>query len=159
MNKMEPSLDPRFEELPKRLIAGLNETYTFQSRVNIPKQWDRFGAHLNKIPGQVGEVCYGVCWNFIPGKGFDYIAGVEVHTSDELPAAFTTVLLPAGEYAVFVHDKHVSEIPSTIQSIWETWLPNSGLRIGESPSFERYGEDFNPKTGKGGIEIWIPIRR
>lgn len=158
MSTLDPSLTPRFEELQGRLIAGLNETYTFQSRVNIPTQWDRFGAYWNRLSGQIGKVCYGVCWNFIPGKGFDYIAGVEVRTADELPAELTTVLLPAGKYAVFVHDKHVSEIPNTIQAIWGTWLPNSGVQIGESPSFERYGEEFNPKSGTGGMEIWIPVR-
>jgi AraC family transcriptional regulator len=24
--------------------------------------------------------------------------------------------------------------------------------------FERYGEEFDPQTGMGGIEVWIPIK-
>lgn len=158
MGTLDATLTPRFEESRERLISGLNETYTFQTRTNIPGQWDRFGAYWNKIPAQAGKVCYGVCWNFIPAKGFDYIAGVEVKTREGLPEEFTTVLLPAGKYAVFMHDKHVSEIPNTIQAIWSLWLPTSGVQMGESPSFERYSEEFNPKSGTGGMEIWIPVR-
>jgi AraC family transcriptional regulator len=26
-----------------------------------------------------------------------------------------------------------------------------------APNFERYAEDFDPNTGMGGVEIWIPI--
>jgi len=157
MSRVEESLKPRFEHSPERLIVGLNETYTFQSRIDISKQWDRFGTYWNRLPNQVGKVCYGVCWNFIPGRGFDYIAGVEVNSTENTPSEFTQVRLPAGKYAVFVHDKHVSEIPQTIQAIWSVWLPSSGLQIGESPSFERYSDAFDPTTGRGGMEIWIPV--
>jgi predicted transcriptional regulator YdeE len=29
--------------------------------------------------------------------------------------------------------------------------------MAEAPCFERVGEEFNPETGTGGIEIWIPV--
>jgi AraC family transcriptional regulator len=43
------------------------------------------------------------------------------------------------------------------------WLPRSGHEVAhvvvDAPDFfERYGEDFDPKTGMGGIEVWIPIK-
>ncbi len=28
----------------------------------------------------------------------------------------------------------------------------------DAPDFERYGEEFDPRTGTGGVEIWIPIK-
>jgi AraC family transcriptional regulator len=42
-------------------------------------------------------------------------------------------------------------------AIWNKWIPQSGLKVVAAPSFERYGPEFNPKTGLGGVEIWIPI--
>jgi AraC family transcriptional regulator len=97
------------------------------------------------------------------GKGFDYLCGVEVSLSSRLPAAFKKVNIPAQKYAVFPHRGHVSEIARTVKAIYSRWLPTSGHTLpAASPRrptfFERYGEEFNPRTGRGGIEIWLPIR-
>ncbi|MCC6144435.1 MAG: AraC family transcriptional regulator [Candidatus Hydrogenedentes bacterium] len=150
---------PRFEVGRELLIAGYNERYTFESRKNIPQQWDRCSLHIGRIPGQIGAVSYGVCWNYDPGRGFDYLSGVEVASTEELPGDFRHVVLPAQRYAVFTHEGHVSTIPDTIQAIWRDWLPNSGHEVSAAPSFERYTEEFDGETGEGGIEIWIPIRQ
>jgi AraC family transcriptional regulator len=149
---------PRFEQGREMLIAGFNATYTFETRVNIPKQWERFAPHIGKVPGQVGKSSYGVCWNFKPGCGFDYLTGVEVGDSSKLPADFSQIRISPQRYAVFTHRKHFSSIPKTIEAIWNKWLPNSGYTPAESPSFERYTEEYDPKTGTGGTEIWVPIK-
>jgi AraC family transcriptional regulator len=149
---------PRFEIGQERLIAGFNASYTFESRVNIPAQWERFAPQIGQVPSQVGHASYGVCWNYKPGYGFDYLSGVEVRESAGLPAGFSQVRLPAGRYAVFTHRKHVSQIPDTLDAIWRKWLPNSGHQPADAPSFERYTETFDPTTGMGGFEIWIPLK-
>jgi AraC family transcriptional regulator len=28
----------------------------------------------------------------------------------------------------------------------------------DAPNFERYDEKFDPATGNGGLEIWVPVR-
>ena len=28
----------------------------------------------------------------------------------------------------------------------------------DAPSFERYGKKFDPRTGNGGFEIWLPVK-
>ncbi|MBM4261171.1 MAG: hypothetical protein FJ145_06970 [Deltaproteobacteria bacterium] len=148
---------PRFEQGRAMSITGLNESYSFESRVKIPVQWERFVQHLGKVPGQVGKNSYGVCWNFSPGKGFDYLTGVEVKEDSKLPTDFRAVRLAAQEYAVFTHSEHVSAIGNTIDKIWNSWVPQSGLKPANAPAFERYTEGFNPQTGMGGMEIWIPL--
>ena len=65
--------------------------------------------------------------------------------------------LPAREYAVFTHRDHVSTIDTTIDKIWNEWVPQAGLKVASAPCFERYGEEFDPQTGMGGMEIWIPL--
>src|SRR5262245_24633713 len=148
---------PRFEHGRDMIIAGLNMSYTFETRVNIPAQWQRFAPHIGKVPGQIGTISYGVCWNYRPATGFDYLAGVEVRDITTLPAEFAHVRLPARQYLVFTHREHVSSIGKTIDTIWNQWVPQSGLKTVDAPWFERYTEEFNPKTGLGGTEIWIPI--
>jgi AraC family transcriptional regulator len=59
---------------------------------------------------------------------------------------------------VFTHDGHISTIRGTWKSIWSQWLPGSGHKLADAPFFERYGEAFDPRTGSGGFEIWIPLK-
>jgi len=149
---------PRFENGKAMIIAGPCETYTYASRVNIPDQWRRFAPQLGTIPGQVGKTSYGVCWNPEHGRGFDYLTGVEVSDAKQLPPGYSQVSLPAQRYVVFTHNKHVSKIPDTLEALWTKWLPNSALQVADSPWFERYTEAFDPQTGQGGMEIWVPLK-
>jgi AraC family transcriptional regulator len=32
-----------------------------------------------------------------------------------------------------------------------------GATAADAPMFERYPESFDPATGRGGFEIWIPL--
>lgn len=149
---------PRFENGKPLLIAGLGERYDADSSTAIPSLWQRFQPFIGNIPGQVGKTAYGVCCNGDDEGNFDYIAGVEVGDFSELPAEFRTVRIPAQRYAVFTHSEHVSTIRRTVNTIWSTWLPDSGHQAADAPNFERYGPEFDARTGHGGLEIWIPIR-
>jgi predicted transcriptional regulator YdeE len=147
----------RFERGGEMVIAGLNESYRPETRNKIPLQWERFAPNIGRVSGQVGRVSYGVCRNVSPAGEFDYVSGVEVRETKALAAEFVTVRLAAREYAVFTHRDHVSDIGNTIDRIWSEWAPYAGLKIAHAPAFERYSEEFDPKTGKGGMEIWIPL--
>jgi len=59
---------------------------------------------------------------------------------------------------VFSHREHVSTVGRTWNSIWNTWLPASGQAPADAPSFERYDEKFDPLSGMGGFEIWLPLK-
>ncbi|MDZ4859237.1 MAG: GyrI-like domain-containing protein [Candidatus Hydrogenedentes bacterium] len=155
---LSKALEPRIETGRTLLIAGMNEHYTMSTRLGIPAQWTRFGPHIGKVPGQAGGVSYGVCWNFDAECGFDYLSGVEVSGLSGLPEDFCNIMVPAAKYAVFTHQGDVSAIPETIQRIWSEWAPRSGREIAQTPSFERYGENFDAKAGAGDVEIWIPVK-
>jgi AraC family transcriptional regulator len=30
--------------------------------------------------------------------------------------------------------------------------------VADAPSFERYDEKFDPSTGNGGLEFWVPVK-
>jgi AraC family transcriptional regulator len=148
----------RFETGRERSIAGINATYTPRSRVEIPRQWERFAPHIGSVPGQIGSASYGVLWNHKPSCEFDYLCGVEVADGADLPAEFRQVRLPEGEYAVFAHRDHVSSIARTIDAIQTKWLPTSEFEAAMALVFERYTDEFDRRTGRGGIEICIPVR-
>ena len=149
---------PRFENGKPLLIAGLAERYNCDTSVAIPAQWQRFNEYFGAIPGQIGRMAYGVCCNSDDDGNYDYICGVEVASFSELPSEFNRVRIPKQRYAVFSHREHVSTIRSTINTIWNKWLPESGHEVADAPNFERYGEDFDSKSGTGTIEIWVPLK-
>jgi AraC family transcriptional regulator len=156
LDHLEP---PRFVTAKPLLVAGLGERITHEnSGAGIPNQWQRFHQEVAAFPGRIGQVAYGVCCNGDDAGNFDYIAGVEVIDFSDLPRAFSRVRIPEQRYAVFAHGDHISSIRRTVNTIWNHWLPSSGLKAADAPSFERYDEKFDSATGDCGFEIWIPVR-
>ncbi len=139
-------------------IGGLAGGYTPETSAAIPSLWQSFVQWLPDVPGRTGEAftTYGLCYNQTD-NGFDYMAGVEVDPKADLPAEFKTVELKALTYAVFPHTGHISGIRGTWASIWDKWLPESGLKVLPEPFLEKYGPKFNGMTGEGGLEIWVPV--
>jgi AraC family transcriptional regulator len=149
---------PRSETSKPLLVAGVGERYNHENVAGIPNQWQRFQQVVDDIPCRVGKVAYGVCCNGDDAGNFDYIAGVEVSDFSDLPRPFFRVRISEQRFAVFAHREHISTIRHVINTIWNHWLPASGLKVADAPIFERYAENFDPLTGNGGFEIWVPLR-
>ena len=151
---------PRFESGRLLLIAGLNERYDAESSgAGIPAQWQRFHPYMGSIAGRVGKAAYGVCYNTDDDGNMDYLCGVEVTGFSALPPNFTRLRLPATRYVVFLHREHISTIRTTWNAIWNQWLPESGHEVADAPFFELYSESFDPQSGSGGVELWVPLAK
>ncbi|QDU28492.1 YCII-related domain protein [Anatilimnocola aggregata] len=148
---------PRYEDGQEMLIAGHNQSYTMETRSQIPQQWEVFAPHIGKVPGQQGTTSYGVCWNVKNKCDFDYLTGVELKPGAKLPAGFTPVKLAPHRYIVFTHVGPITSFPQTIETIWSKWAPDCGLKLAAAPCVERYTAEFDPQTG--GAEIWIALER
>jgi AraC family transcriptional regulator len=149
---------PRFEEGGRRLVAGLAERYGDQDGSTvIAGQWRRFAAYFGGIAGQVGNVAYGTNYYTGDDGNLEYLCGVEVADFSSVPRNFGLLCIPAQHWAVFFHREHVSTIHRTWAAIWNQWLPDSGHEAVDAPFFERYGESFDPGTGLGGAELWVPV--
>ena len=155
--KLLEKLVARMEKGGVLLIAGMGVRYSCESCVGIASQWQKFVPHLENISGRVGGKAYGVMSNFDDDGNFDYTCGVKVSDFSLVPADWTRVKIPAQEYAVFTHRDHISTIRSTWATIWNRWLPESGRQVADAPNFELYGEDFDSQTGRGRVEIWLPL--
>lgn len=151
-------LSPTFIDCKEMQLVGINEHYVTGPGAGIPAQWQRFGPYMGTIPGQVYGVSFGVVHNYDDEKGYDYMCAVETSDPAAAPPELARLKIPAAHYAVFRHEGHVSSIASTIQAIWMNWLPNSDHEGVNAPSLERYGPEFNPITGMGGVEIWAAVK-
>ena len=139
-------------------LTGLVDHYTLETRGGIPSLWCRFVPHIGTVPGQIGGMTtYGVSFNAKPNGEFDYMAAVEASAEISKHAELTEIQIPARRYAVFTHAEAVDSIPAAFDAIYGKWIPECGLKIAKAPCFERYTEEFNPQTGRGGIEFWIPL--
>jgi AraC family transcriptional regulator len=153
---------PRMENGKGLRIAGLREQYSSETMMKLPELWQRFAPHIGNVPGQVGMVAYGLCFNALSPDGMEYLTGVEVSSTSDLPGEFSVSTIPPQKYAVFSHHGHVSKLYETLDAIHK-WLPGSGLEVSGGTAsapdfFERYSEEFNPRTGMGGMEVWVPIK-
>lgn len=153
-NHLEP---PRIEDGKQLSIAGLCGHFTGATAHTIPQLWQRFAPYIGKVPGQDGWTTYGVCFNNSPA-GFDYLSGVEVSGTPALPADFCHLAFPKQRYAVFTHHGHVSELRNTLDAISRVGVAPAHPLPGAPDFFERYDHRFDPRTGKGEIEIWIPVK-
>jgi AraC family transcriptional regulator len=149
---------PRVANFRSLLVAGLSERYNAESVGGIPAQWQRFQPYLGNIPGQVGRTGYGVIYNTDDAGNVEYMSGVEVSDFSRLPAELSRLRIPEQRYVVFTQRDHITTIQQTWFTIFNKGLPESGHQHSGGPEFERYGEEFNPTTGEGGFEIWIPVK-
>lgn len=152
---------PVIEDRPAQRIAGLGDHYTFKTMDTIPHQWQRFGPYLPELARGAPPPAFGVTGAMPEGTdGFDYFAGAPMPKGEELLPGLTEMTLPAGTYARFKHEGHISGIRATCGAVYETGLPD----LGREPdtrwfSFvEYYGPDFEPSTGLGTVEIWVKLK-
>ncbi len=104
--------------------------------------------HVGHVPGQVGDVAYGVVHNGDDAGNFDYIAGIAVKDFSGSPAEFARLRIPEQRYAVFTHREHISGIRRTMNAIWNDWLYFHNKTTADAPSLERANPGFNTMTGK-----------
>jgi AraC family transcriptional regulator len=148
---------PRMEDGRLLLIAGIARRYSPATIAAIPSQWQQFVPYIGNIAGQTSSVTYGVCMNADEKGTMEYLSGVEVSSFDGIPEDFATARIPARRYAVFAHEGHVSTIRATWEAIFRSGLPAIGSEMADAPDFERYDERFDGRTGRGLVEIWIPL--
>lgn len=138
-------------------LIGLLRRYTYAGRGGIAGQWADFAPSIAAVAGRSADAAYGLCSGF-DGLGFDYLCAVGAAPDAGVPAGLCAVMVPALRWAVFTHDGHVSAIADTCRNIQIAW---PGLGLGTRPAaallLERYGPAFNPVTGRGDIEVWLPV--
>lgn len=155
---------PRFEHRKPLLLAGLRRHVGRGGVSDIPLLWREFLQRRAALTGVRGLTAYGVVIHSAQGAGgVEYLAAVEVASLASLPGGFEGLSVPAHHYAIFAHGGDVSTLKHTMMAIWNRWLPTSGRVLarpapGSPDMIEYYGEDFDPQTGSGSIEVWLPVR-
>jgi AraC family transcriptional regulator len=150
--------EPRIDKAGELLFVGLSEHVPYKDMQNVARQWERFMSGLyGEIDHKLAEPPVGIATGS-NGDGIEYVCAAGVTKFGSVPKTCIKVTLAPATYAVFAHDDHVTQIRETYEAIWNDWFPKIGKTPAEAPSFERHNDTFDPRTGNGGVTIWIPIR-
>ena len=85
-------------------------------------------------------------------------AAIVVADGVKLPTELAEQRLPGGRYAVALHEGSYEQLPDAWMRLMGEWLPASGQRVGETPSYEFYLNDpTNTPKEKLKTEIRIPL--
>ena len=149
--------EPRIQKEGELLFVGLSEHVRYKDMQNIAGQWERFmSGPRGEIDHKVAEPPVGIATGS-NADGIEYVCAARVKTFGPVPKDCVKLTLSPATYVVFAHDDHVTQLRETYEAIWNDWFLKSGTTPAEAPSFERHNNTFDPRTGNGGVTIWIPI--
>jgi AraC family transcriptional regulator len=160
MNAMFPkdSLNPEFVTRPAFTVAGM--PYRGKNEYGeIARMWVVFMPRSAEIPARRHpDQAYGVIYGFDNSTGvMDYLAGVEVTESRDLPDGMISLEIPAQTYAVF--ECTLPTLMQTMGQIYGEWLPASGYGRADGPEFEFYDERYNPQSSEPVMAVYVPVEK
>jgi AraC family transcriptional regulator len=150
---------PRVVNEPRILVVGMRGHFPQGPSTNgIPALWQRFAPLMELIPDIRPGMPVGVTMDTDEECGFDYLAALEVTKFGDAPKEVEKLEIAARAYAVFDHLRHIAKLPETYRAIWDEALPELGRKVAHAaPMLERHKPAFDPRTGEGGVEVWIPL--
>jgi AraC family transcriptional regulator len=148
---------PNIRERPAMRIVGLSDSITWSDAAHIPLLWQRFMAFFPFLKDQVVSPPIGVICPAREDGRFEYLCAFPVSRFADIPDGLVARDIPAQRCAVFAHEGHITRIGETYAAIFNRALPEHGMRQVEAPVIEDHNPTFDPRTGEGGLTIWIPI--
>jgi AraC family transcriptional regulator len=153
---------PTIEKRGGFKIAGIAARHRQGDYAGLPGQWGRLAAHAPAGAAASAEGArsplFSARYNDDDPEWFDYICGITATGTGMLPATFNSLQIAASDYLIFRQSNHVSAIGRVFAAIYGHWLPGSGHNVASAPIIEHYTTTFDPPTGNGGFEIWLPLK-
>jgi len=153
---------PGLTRLDAFSIAGPTRRFDDASRSEIPQLWSALMRALPFDGQSPSWTTYGAVLGVDREEGsFDYMAGVGIQPGCALPPGFVEKRIPAASYAVFRITLDGSALQHQLKSamavIWGELIPASGLKVIDSPDFERYDDRFAPDRPGAVIDLHVPV--
>jgi AraC family transcriptional regulator len=157
-------MDYKIEEKEAFTIIGASKVFKYDTaKEEIPKFWSE---HYQTGKGEIVCGMYGISVEESNGVDeFEYFIADNYDPSKEIPAGFTTKVIPKQTWAVFACK---GAMPKALQDvnnkIYSEWLPNcKDYEIAAGYSIEMYADlcDY-PKGNQDEnyySEIWIPVKK
>ncbi|MCA0399033.1 MAG: GyrI-like domain-containing protein [Bacteroidetes bacterium] len=129
-----------------------------QSAKDIPALWNEFlsGNKAAGIPGKTSNDIYCVYTDYEKDytRPYTTVLGCAVHSLENIPAGYTGITIPAGNYQSFTTSGNILEgiVFNTWQTIWNTPIDRAYIA-----DFEVYGaRAANPSQAE--VDIFVGIK-
>ena len=153
-------MKPKIVTKPAFKVVGISYIGKNQSG-EIPQMWSVFNRRYNQIQA-INNICYGLCFSNVAEAAkdeFEYIAASEVIDDSNIPEGMVYREVPEYKYAVFTHHGKLDTLGETYEYIYNTWLPQSGLKVHpDHYDMEQYDERFIPESEDSEFDIYIAIQ-
>lgn len=161
---LDPTVDarpaqprPRLVDAGELTLIGLSAEAALDAPQVIVDLWRRFGPRYLEIEQRIEAAPLGLLGPPDVEGRLTYACAAVVEPSARPPPGMVRFRQQGGRYAVFEHAGHVSRLRGAYAAIWDEALPAAGLRPRDLPVLERHKPAFDPLTGEGGLEIWVPV--
>jgi AraC family transcriptional regulator len=149
---------PSFVEAPQMFVTGLAQRRGYDTTHLIPGQWQSFMTDFAwRIDDKTGDIPLGIAWDIDDNGEFNYMACVETRARVAPSDGLTSFAIAPRTWAVFGHEGHVEDLRLTYAAIWDRWLPSQKRIFDGGPCLERHRATFDPRTGEGGVDVWISL--
>jgi AraC family transcriptional regulator len=158
-------MEPKIVTKDEVKVIGMRY-YGANQNNEIPQMWSEFNQRIPEIKNiKPDGAAYGICTELdVPLEEltdeheFEYIAGMEVTSLDEIPEGMVGKVIPAHKYAVFTV-KGIQNIGPTYHYIYGDWAKETEHELDKAPDFEYYDERFDPNTPNDSeLALYIPIK-
>jgi len=153
-------MDVEIKKMPEQRVAAVRHVGPYNQ---IGQAFGRLGeiagpAGLFTNPNAAMIALYHDDPESTPADELRSDAGVAVASGVALPNELAEHRLPAGRYAKTVHVGSYETLGDTWARFLGEWLPESGERLRDGPSYERYVNDPRTTPKERLItEIYVPI--
>ncbi|HKJ26988.1 MAG TPA: GyrI-like domain-containing protein [Anaerolineales bacterium] len=156
--KEYPQMEPKIITKPDFTVIGMKYTGKNENG-EIPKLWSVAAPRFTEIKNTIESpfVSYGICGNLYEDGRFDYLAGVSVDSTKDIPEGMESWEVKEQTYVV---------LPCTLTNIHKTyeyahteWIPNNNYERLAVPDFEFYDEGFDPTDPESLLYVYIPVRK
>jgi AraC family transcriptional regulator len=156
-------MKPRIEMLPEKKFLGKRAIMSFANSTTTIL-WQGFMPRRNEITNRVSTELYSFevyppdfFEPYNPEAKFEKWVAVEVMNFNVVPHDMETLVVPSGQYAIFIHKGPASEAARTYDYIFRTWLPTSDFLVDHRPHFAIMGAKYKREDPGSEEEVWIPV--
>lgn len=157
--KGEPTMKVTIEEMPALRVAAVSHMGPYN---RISEAFERLG----QIAGPAGLLRHDAMMLAIyhddpettPAEQLRSDAGLTVPDNARLPTEIVEKRLPAGRYARTTHIGPYTTLGDAWARMMGEWLPDSGHRIGNGPTYEVYRNNpSNTRPEELRTDLYVPI--
>jgi AraC family transcriptional regulator len=155
-------LKPVLAEKSAFQVAGVMTLVRDDNQEVVSQLWEILAQELEGVENtRKPGVYYGLVWypKDWEKRGLFYMAGIEVESLDTRHSTLVTKTIPPLKYARFIHKGPGKDRQLTLDYIYQTWLPKSGLSLAYPLEIEYYGQDFKDfDDEEAEWKVYIPIK-